>query len=168
MATHSSVLAWKIPWAEEPDRRQFQGSQRVRHNNTTTTQHNYTAQHHTTLHNNITTTLHNTTQQHNYTTLHNSTTIQHNNMTTTLHNKQLGGFHAAVACLICLMLSQKTGRFAGGWMIWVTAFFTWLMGWQVGQGLAKLSAGTPQFPPAWSLVCFECFPVIPPCPKLHL
>ena len=167
MATHSSVLAWKIPWAEEPDRRQFQGSQRVRHNNTTTTQHNYTAQHHTTLHNNMTTTLHNTTQQHNY-TLHNSTTIQHNNMTTTLHNKQLGGFHAAVACLICLMLSQKTGRFAGGWMIWVTAFFTLLMGWQVGQGLAKLSAGTPQFPPAWSLVCFDCFPVIPPCPKLHL
>ena len=32
MATHSSVLAWKIPWAEEPGRLQSMGSQRVRHN----------------------------------------------------------------------------------------------------------------------------------------
>ena len=31
MATHSSILAWKIPWAEEPDRLQSMGSQRVRH-----------------------------------------------------------------------------------------------------------------------------------------
>ena len=31
MATHSSVLAWRIPWTEEPDRLQFTGSQRVRH-----------------------------------------------------------------------------------------------------------------------------------------
>ena len=29
--THSSVLAWKIPWAEEPDRPQSMGSQRVGH-----------------------------------------------------------------------------------------------------------------------------------------
>ena len=29
MATHSSVLAWKIPWTEERDRLQFMGSQRV-------------------------------------------------------------------------------------------------------------------------------------------
>ena len=29
MATHSSTLAWKIPWTEEPDRLQFMGSQRV-------------------------------------------------------------------------------------------------------------------------------------------
>ena len=29
MATHSSILAWRIPWAEEPDRLQFMGSQRV-------------------------------------------------------------------------------------------------------------------------------------------
>jgi len=29
MATHSSVLAWKIPWTEEHDRLQFMGSQRV-------------------------------------------------------------------------------------------------------------------------------------------
>ena len=29
MATHSSTLAWKIPWTEKPCRRQFMGSQRV-------------------------------------------------------------------------------------------------------------------------------------------
>ena len=32
MATHSSVLAWKIPWTEEPGRLQSTGSQRVGHN----------------------------------------------------------------------------------------------------------------------------------------
>ena len=31
MATHSSFLAWKIPWTEEPGRLQSMGSQRVRH-----------------------------------------------------------------------------------------------------------------------------------------
>ena len=31
MATHSSILAWKIPWMEEPGRLQSTGSQRVRH-----------------------------------------------------------------------------------------------------------------------------------------
>ena len=31
MATHSSILAWKIPWTEEPDGLQSMGSQRVRH-----------------------------------------------------------------------------------------------------------------------------------------
>ena len=31
-ATHSSTLAWKIPWTEEPGRLQSMGSQRVRHN----------------------------------------------------------------------------------------------------------------------------------------
>ena len=31
MATHSSVLAWKIPWTEEPGRLQSMGLQRVRH-----------------------------------------------------------------------------------------------------------------------------------------
>ena len=30
MATHFSTLAWKIPWAEEPDRLQSMGLQRVR------------------------------------------------------------------------------------------------------------------------------------------
>ena len=32
MAIHSSTLAWKIPWTEEPDRLQSMGSQRVGHN----------------------------------------------------------------------------------------------------------------------------------------
>ena len=31
MATHSSILAWKIPWTEEPLRLQSMGSQRVGH-----------------------------------------------------------------------------------------------------------------------------------------
>ena len=31
MATHSSILAWKSPWMEEPGRLQFMGSQRVKH-----------------------------------------------------------------------------------------------------------------------------------------
>ena len=31
MAIHSSTLAWKIPWMEEPDRLQPMGSQRVGH-----------------------------------------------------------------------------------------------------------------------------------------
>ena len=31
MAIHSSTLAWKIAWTEEPDRLQSMGSQRVRH-----------------------------------------------------------------------------------------------------------------------------------------
>ena len=30
VATHSSTLAWKIPWTEEPGGLQFMGSQRVR------------------------------------------------------------------------------------------------------------------------------------------
>ena len=29
MATHSSILAWRIPWREEPGRLQSMGSQRV-------------------------------------------------------------------------------------------------------------------------------------------
>ena len=31
MATHSSILAWKIPWTEEPGGLQSVESQRVRH-----------------------------------------------------------------------------------------------------------------------------------------
>ena len=31
MATHSSTLAWRIPWMEEPGRLQSMGLQRVRH-----------------------------------------------------------------------------------------------------------------------------------------
>ena len=30
MATHSSILAWRIPWTEKPGRPQPLGSQRVR------------------------------------------------------------------------------------------------------------------------------------------
>ena len=32
MATHSSILAWRIPWTEEPGGLQSVGSQRVEHN----------------------------------------------------------------------------------------------------------------------------------------
>ena len=31
MATHSSTLAWKIPWMEEPGKPQSMGSRRVGH-----------------------------------------------------------------------------------------------------------------------------------------
>ena len=31
MATHSSILAWRIPWTEEPGGLQSMGSQRVGH-----------------------------------------------------------------------------------------------------------------------------------------
>ena len=31
MATHSSILAWRIPWTEEPGRLQSIGSQKVGH-----------------------------------------------------------------------------------------------------------------------------------------
>ena len=39
MATHSSVLPWKIPWTEKPGGLQFMGLQRVRHNHTCTNMH---------------------------------------------------------------------------------------------------------------------------------
>ena len=32
MATHSSILAWRIPWAEEPGELQSMGSHRVEYN----------------------------------------------------------------------------------------------------------------------------------------
>ena len=35
MAPHSSTLAWKIPWMEEPGRLQFMGSLRVGHDGAT-------------------------------------------------------------------------------------------------------------------------------------
>ena len=37
MATHSSILAWRIPWTEEPDGLQFTGSLRVGHDRVTNT-----------------------------------------------------------------------------------------------------------------------------------
>ena len=36
MATHSRILAWKIPWTEEPGRLQSRGLQRVEHSSVTT------------------------------------------------------------------------------------------------------------------------------------
>ena len=41
MATHSSILAWKIPWMEEPGRLQSMGLQRVGHDWATSLSHNY-------------------------------------------------------------------------------------------------------------------------------
>ena len=32
MATHSSILAWRVPWTGEPGGLQSMGSQRVKHN----------------------------------------------------------------------------------------------------------------------------------------
>ena len=37
MATHSSILAWRIPWTEEPGGLQSMGSQRFGHNRVTNT-----------------------------------------------------------------------------------------------------------------------------------
>ena len=37
VAAHSSVLAWRIPWTEEPSRLQSMGSQRVGHDWVTNT-----------------------------------------------------------------------------------------------------------------------------------
>ena len=37
MATHSSILAWRIPWTEEPGGLLSRGSQRVRHDQVTNT-----------------------------------------------------------------------------------------------------------------------------------
>ena len=31
MATHSTILAWRIPWTEEPGGLRYMGSQRIRH-----------------------------------------------------------------------------------------------------------------------------------------
>ena len=39
MATHSSILAWKILWIEEPGRLQSMGWERVEHNLVTKQQH---------------------------------------------------------------------------------------------------------------------------------
>ena len=37
LGTHSSILAWRIPWTEEPDEQQSMGLQRVRHDWVTNT-----------------------------------------------------------------------------------------------------------------------------------
>ena len=41
MAAHSSILAWRIPWTEDPGGLQFMGSHRVRHNWATNTYANF-------------------------------------------------------------------------------------------------------------------------------
>ena len=40
MTTHSSIVAWKIPWTEEPGRLQSMGLQKVGHNWAYTHAHN--------------------------------------------------------------------------------------------------------------------------------
>jgi len=42
MATHSSILAWKIPWTEEPGRLWSMGSPRVGHNLVTKQEQQFT------------------------------------------------------------------------------------------------------------------------------
>ena len=37
MATYSSILAWKIPWTEDPGGSQSMGSQRIGHDQATST-----------------------------------------------------------------------------------------------------------------------------------
>jgi len=32
LATHSSILTWRIPWTEEPDRLQYTGSHKLGYN----------------------------------------------------------------------------------------------------------------------------------------
>ena len=44
-ATHSSILAWRIPYTKEPGRLQSMGLQRVRHNRATEREHAYTHTH---------------------------------------------------------------------------------------------------------------------------
>jgi len=42
MATHSSILAWEIPWTEEPGGLQSMGLQRARHDQAHTHTHTHT------------------------------------------------------------------------------------------------------------------------------
>ena len=42
MATHPSILVWKIPWTKEPGRLQSTESQRIQHDWTTEHTHTYT------------------------------------------------------------------------------------------------------------------------------
>ena len=45
MTTHSSILAWRIPWTEDPGGVQSMGSQRVEHNQETEHTHTHTHTH---------------------------------------------------------------------------------------------------------------------------
>ena len=42
MATHANIIAWRIPWTEEPGSLQFMGLQRVRHDYVTSLTHSLT------------------------------------------------------------------------------------------------------------------------------
>ena len=42
MVTHSSILAWRIPWMEKPGKLQSMGLQRVRHDWATSLTHSFT------------------------------------------------------------------------------------------------------------------------------
>ena len=44
-ATHSSILAWEIPWTEEPGRLQSMGSQRGKHDLATKQQQDFSEKH---------------------------------------------------------------------------------------------------------------------------
>ena len=46
MATHSSILAWRMSWTEETAGLQSMGSQRVRHDSAHSTQHTASFTHH--------------------------------------------------------------------------------------------------------------------------
>ena len=41
METHSNILAWRIPWTEEPGRLQSMGSQRIRQDSATSHTHTH-------------------------------------------------------------------------------------------------------------------------------
>ena len=45
MATHSSILAWEIPWTDKPGTLQSMGSQSFGHDLATKQQHSYSTTH---------------------------------------------------------------------------------------------------------------------------
>ena len=51
MATHSSILAWEIPWTEEPGGLQSMGSERLRHDLATKHHHHHPNVHYSTIYN---------------------------------------------------------------------------------------------------------------------
>ena len=76
IATHSSILAWEIPWTEEPGGPQYTGSQRVRQDRGTNT--------HTHIH--TCTRAHTSTHTHTHTYMHTHThTCAHTHMHTHTH-----------------------------------------------------------------------------------
>ena len=51
IATHSSILAWEIPWIEEPGGLQSMGSERLRHDLATKHHHHHPNVHYSTIYN---------------------------------------------------------------------------------------------------------------------